>query len=133
MFTRTSSALAALTLLAACGGGEKGTKVALEEAEAQADRAAAEDGRIACAVSGATEFSRVCALEQGQTETGLILTVRHPDGGFRRLQVVTDGRGVIAADGADKAVVKALTANQIEVALSGDRYRLPATVKKPAS
>ena len=50
MFTRTSSALAALTLLAACGGGEKGTKVALEEAEAQADRAAAEDGRIACAV-----------------------------------------------------------------------------------
>jgi hypothetical protein len=74
-------------------------------------------------------FARVCQIEQSQTEAGLLLTVRHPDGGFRKLQVVKDGRGVIAADGADIAKVTPLAAKEIEVALSGDRYRIPATVK----
>ncbi len=130
MFMRISSAVLLALALAACGGDDKAaTKIALEEVEAQANRAAAEDGRIACAVSGATEFALVCQLEQAQGEGGLILTVRHPDGGFRRLQVVTDGRGVIAADGADRAVVKISGPKEIEVALAGDRYRLPASAQ----
>ena len=63
----------------------------------------------------------------------MLLTVRHPDGGFRRLQVVKDGRGLIAADGADVATVTPLGPREVEVLLSGDRYRLPATVKQPAA
>jgi hypothetical protein len=35
----------------------------------------------------------------------------------------------VAADGADRAIVTIVADNQIEVALAGDRYRLPATVK----
>jgi len=39
---------------------------------------------------------------------------------------------VVAADGADAASVKVVGADAIEVAIGGDRYRLPATVKGPA-
>lgn len=131
MFMRIFSVVMLALSVTGCGDGKQATKIALEEAESQAEQAAAEDGRIACAVSGATQFSRTCQLEQGQTQAGLILTVRHPDGGFRRLQVVKDGRGVIAADGADQAVVTPRKTNEIEVMLAGDRYLLPATVKAP--
>ncbi len=131
MFMRIFSVIVLALTVSGCGDSKQATKFALDEAEAQAAGAAAEDGRIACAVTGATQFSRSCQLEQGQTAAGLILTVRHPDGGFRRLQVVKDGRGVIAADGADRAIVTLRDTNEIEVALAGDRYRLPATVKSP--
>jgi len=45
------------------------------------------------------------------------------------LLVTQDGRGVIAADGAEAAKVTITGADGIEVALGGNRYRLPATVK----
>jgi hypothetical protein len=102
---------------------------ALVAAEQTAEKQAVDDGKIPCAVSGATIMMRVCQIEQAQTEQGLVLTMRHPDGGFRRLQVVKDGRGVIAADGADQAKVTVLGNHEIEVVLSGDRYRLPAKIK----
>jgi hypothetical protein len=135
MFTRISKVSAGVIatglLVAGCGLTEERGNEALAAAEKAADKARADDGLIACAVSGATEFARVCQIEQSQTGSGLLLTVRHPDGGFRRLQVVKDGRGVIAADGADVATVKLTGAREIEVHLSGDQYRLPATVKAP--
>jgi hypothetical protein len=139
MFTLTSRKVALsfvpFLALAGCGLAEqysddnKSNNEALAAVEQTVQQAAVDDGKIACAVSGATVFARVCQIEQSQTEAGLLLTVRHPDGGFRKLQVVKDGRGVIAADGADIAKVTPLAAKEIEVALSGDRYRIPATVK----
>ena len=72
-----------------------------------------------------------CAIDRTQTQDGLYLTLRHPDGGFRRLLVTNDGRGVIAADGAEKAEVTPLAPDLIEVELGGARYRLPATVRQP--
>jgi hypothetical protein len=106
---------------------------ALAAAEKSVDAEVVNDGKLACAVGGATAFSRVCELEQAQTDKGLILTLRHPDGGFRKLQVVTDGRGVIPADGADPATVRLTGAKEIEVTVAGNRYLLPATVKPPAA
>ncbi len=88
----------------------------------------ADDSRIECAIAGA-EWSRACAVERIQDAEGLILTVRHPDGGFRRLLVTTDGRGVIPADGAETATFKVIGADRIEVTVAGDKYRLPATIK----
>ncbi len=141
MYTRTFKgfclSLLPVLMLTGCGladdfgGGGKSNNEALEAVEQAVSKEAVDDGKIACAVSGAKEFARVCQIEQTQTEAGLLLTVRHPDGGFRKLQVVKDGRGVIAADGADVAKVTPLGAKEIEVALSGDRYRIPATVKAP--
>ena len=114
-----------LLLLAGCGDPDAATDLALETAEQKA----ADDGRIECAVEGAADFGRVCALERVQGPEGTTLTLRHPSGGFRRLLVTDDGRGVVAADGADPAIVSVISGNRIEVALAGDRYRLPATVK----
>jgi len=138
MYTRTSSALLIGLTLTACGGASPKDEAmlpaasSLAEAEASATKAAADNGLISCAVSGASVFAARCEVETAQTKEGLILTLRHPDGGFRRLLVVKDGRGVVAADGADIALVKPIANNMIEVALAGDTYRLPATVKGSA-
>ena len=123
MSTRISKSLAvsaALLSITACG--DNANKVARGEGD-----------RIPCAVGGATEFASNCTVERAQTGDGLILTVRHPDGGFHRLRVTTDGRGVIAADGAQEARVSVVGDGAIEVAIDDARYRLPATVKGGAA
>lgn len=114
-----------LLLLAACSDPDQGT----EEALAGGEKKAAEDGRIECAAEGAAAFQRICTMERIQGPDGASLIIRHPSGGFRRLLVTTDGRGVVAADGADQASVSIVSDGLIEVSLAGDRYRLPATVK----
>ena len=88
---------------------------------------------IACAVDGETDFAPVCGVEKSTGERGTTLTISGPSGTFRRLLVTDDGRGVIAADGAEAAVVAVLDKGLIEVALGGDRYRLQATIKPFAS
>ena len=85
------------------------------------------DSLIECALAGASTFARDCAVERSQGEGGLVLIVRHPDGGFRRFEVLTDGRGLASADGADQAQI-AVHGAGIEVAVGADRYRFPATI-----
>jgi len=121
------AAASLLFLLAACGEA-KTDHAALANVEAEQRAATENDGNIVCARQGSSDFARVCTVDREQVASGLILTVRHPDGAFHRLLVTKDGRGVIAADGAEKAVVTVLDKDSIEVALGGDRYRLPATV-----
>jgi hypothetical protein len=81
-------------------------------------------------VGGAEAFERVCTVERAAGAEGLTLTIRAPGGGFRRLLVTKDGRGVVAADGAEEARVSPIAADRIEVAVGRDRYRLPATVRQ---
>jgi hypothetical protein len=88
------------------------------------------EDRIACAVEGAADFENACTVEREAGPGGTILTLRGPGGGFRRLRVTTDGRGVVAADGAERATVTLLGPDRIEVALGGDRYRLPAHLRR---
>ena len=123
-----------LLIAAACGSDagapdEQGATAVIGEAEPAAGPDGAE--RIACA-TGADAFAPVCVVERTSTKDGLALTLRAPNGGFRRLLVTKDGRGVIAADGAEPARVIPLGPDQIEVAIGADRYRLPATVRQPA-
>lgn len=80
---------------------------------------------IDCAVEGAAQFEHVCTLERDEGPKGAILTVRAPDGHFRRLLATDDGR-ISVADGALPATVSAVGPGLIEVAIDGDRYRLPA-------
>ena len=116
-------ALPTVLLLAGCG--DAGTPSQQREDAA----VAVGNDRIACAVGGAETLDRVCTLDRTSSPDGTTLTLRHPDGGFRRLLVTRDGRGVIAADGADPALVSVVGEQEIEVSLSGDRYRLPATLR----
>jgi len=111
---RTSSA-ALLLLLAAC------SEAASEPPPPE------DDSRIACALASATAFVRDCWVEQQRSGANLQLVVRHPDGAFRVFDVLTDGRGLATADGADAALVS-LADGGIEVAVGVDRYRFPATI-----
>jgi hypothetical protein len=104
-------------MLAACDGPDT----------AGAPQAADPDNLIECAVGGAAAFTRECVVERSPGDLGLILTVRHPDGGFRRFEVTDDGTGVATADGAQAAQV-AMREGGIEVAVGTDRYRFPATI-----
>lgn len=132
MSMRISSGAFLLLALAACGE-PKTDKATLAKAEAEQRARADDSGNIVCAERGSTDFARVCTVDRTQSADGLVLTLRHPDGAFHRLLVTRDGRGVIAADGAEKAVVSVIGDGEIEVALGGDRYRLPATVKGKAA
>ena len=117
-----------LLALAACGDRNSDNRV-LTQAEANQSSDAADGGRVECALAGAKAFARTCTLDRAEGADGLFLTLHHPDGGFDRLQVTKDGRGVVAADGAQPAVVKLVGSDTIEVAIGADRYRLPATVR----
>jgi hypothetical protein len=88
------------------------------------------DGRIECQAEGEARFAPNCTMETADTADGRVLTVRKADGGFRRLRVTTDGSGVVAADGAERTHVTILSGNRIEVEIGGDRFRLPATVRR---
>ena len=118
---------AALLFLAACSDPAANGN-ALAQVESAQAAAAEEDGNILCA-RGGDALKRDCTVDRTQGERGLILTVRHADGGFHRLLVTRDGRGVVAADGAEAARVTIPEPGMIDVALGTDRYRLPATIR----
>lgn len=79
--------------------------------------------QIECATGGARTFANRCAIER--SPDGRALTVRHPDGGFRRLDVSAD-LAVSTADGATPLAGKALPDGRLEITVDGDRYRLPS-------
>jgi hypothetical protein len=122
---RRAAAFAAL-LLAACGSADEPGATANGAAAPPPGEA---DNRIECRPAGAADFERVCRVDRADTEAGRVLTIRKADGGFRRLLVAADGRGVVAADGAERATVTNLPDNRMEVEIGGDRFRLPAAVR----
>ena len=83
---------------------------------------------VDCALGGRDVFVKECAVERIEEDGGIFYTVRHPDGGFRRFHVVSDGRGLETADGADDAVIT-VSGNSIDVLVGEDRYLFPATVE----
>lgn len=110
-----------MLLLAACQGGGDAEAAAAEQV-AQADTV------IECAVNGAATFERECPVEKAEIDGAKFLTVRHPDGGFRRFEILTDGHGLAVADGADDAKL-AVEGDILGVAVARDRYRFPVTLK----
>jgi hypothetical protein len=103
-------------LLAACSSSDSTPPVAEGEEH------------VTCAVGGETEMKEACAVERSEADGKLTLVVRHPDGSFRRFDVLTDGRGLAVSDGADEAVTK-LQDGKLAVTVGEDRYLFPATAK----
>lgn len=106
--------------LTACDQG--GDKAALPFAGSSQVREAFAD----CAIGTDATWARSCSVEQD----GGVLTIRHPDGGFRRFQILDDQRGLASADGAESAKISIIADGQIEVSAGDDRYRLPATISR---
>lgn len=87
---------------------------------------------IDCAVAGSAKFLPDCFVEDSRVGARRFLTVRNKDGAFRRFEMVDDGRGVIAADGAEEASAKWSAEGVLEVVVGTDRYRFPARMKSDA-
>lgn len=115
MSLRIFSCLSAVVLLAACSGSSDSDT-----------NAAANEGRVDCAMGGAATFDRTCSLDRMTSADGTVLVVGRADAGYRRLLLTTDGRGLVAADGVDPARISIVGDGLIEVAVAGDRFRLPA-------
>jgi hypothetical protein len=108
-----SGGLALVLLLAACGA---------------SDDAIPGTRPVDCRLADAKAFERICTVERIDSPDGPVLVARAPDGGFRRLLIVKDGRGVIAADGAEPVEVRPAGADHIDVSAGGMVYRLSAKV-----
>ena len=85
---------------------------------------------IACAIDGAADFADVCTVERKGTR----LVVHHPDGGFRQLEITSNG-AITALDGADAAQSIAIANGMVEAQIDGDRYRFrreaPTDARRP--
>lgn len=105
MFTRIFSC----TLLVLAGCGQGGTNTAMAKASP-----------VECALDNASGFSSDCGLQNDGDPSHL--TILHPDGGFRRFDVGTDG--IAAADGADGVTIRTLADGRNEITAGANRYRL---------
>jgi predicted small lipoprotein YifL len=119
---RMGCALMVLATLAGCG--EPAPSSSPNQAGVAAEAEPVDDGKADCALAGSHDWVHECPVERA----GKMLTLRHPDGGFRRFHVLDDGRGLEAADGAEAAKLTILDDKRIEVVAGGDRYRLPAQI-----
>lgn len=78
---------------------------------------------IDCLLSGKATTCKVeTVIENGVK----LLVVRHPDGGFRRFRAVSDGRGVVPADGSESAAGEWTADHRFAVSVRGNRYLFPA-------
>jgi hypothetical protein len=116
---RISSAVA-LSLLAACSPDADGASAADDAPEVTSNL-------IECALHGAGTFTRECTVQRGRQDGHEVLIVRHPDGGFRRFEMLEDKRGLAPADGAEAAESE-WREGGIGLAIGADRYRFPAAM-----
>jgi len=107
-------------LLAACGAEPPGEMTNGAAAPAPGEP----DPRIECRLGAATAFERLCSVEVAEEGERRVLTVRKPDGGFRRL-VMAGGGQVAAADGAEQPRSSQMSDGRTEVSIGGDIFRLP--------
>ncbi|HEX7858313.1 MAG TPA: hypothetical protein VF503_31915 [Sphingobium sp.] len=110
MIRQTNIVLLSALLLAGCGGG--------------AQQAEGDSRPIACGPAHAAP-DQSCLLQVKNDEGTLRLTLRQPEGGFRRLVWPKDGE-LASADGAEPLDVKRLPGGGVEAHIDGWLYRIEA-------
>ena len=123
MFLRTFSG-GICVLLASCGGPPDSVALGNAQQIVGGTPAEASTERVACAI-GQADYADVCTIERTASLNSTLLTIRNPDGGFRRLRQSADGKTIVAADGALPAEVIARSEVGTEIAIGDARYRLP--------
>ena len=86
---------------------------------------------ITCATGGSTSLGPGCLLERLPGGTQLVLY--HPDGGFRRLTRNPESGALVASDDAELLVVEERSADMVQLAVAGDRYRIPLALLSDGS
>ncbi len=129
MFLRISSAVLLAAVLAACSS-ESGTSAAAGEGSSGAPAVSV---KVPCALAGAKSYTAECAVERDSRDGKVLVTLRHPDGGFRRLIELDGGKRFAAADGSDEVAIEA-NGKEIEVTLGDDHYlfSVPSVTSAPA-
>lgn len=133
---RASLALLPVLVLAGCGradpdAGMGNAAMAWENASIdRTDAAIVATDAVPCSIGNASDTGQQCTVERDERAGGAVLTLRHPDGGFRRLTIVADGRGVVTTDGAEGSSVRVIDPTTIEVSVGDARYRLPAKIAR---
>lgn len=97
-------------MLAGCGG-----EVSPEIAEQGGEP-------LECAVNGASEYASSCRILEVSNADGTYFIVRHPDGGFRRLELAETVTGFVAGDGADESS-SVRDGDYVVLTIGVDRYR----------
>lgn len=106
-------------------GAGHGSATAMVEPAGVEPEAPANAQLVACAPAGSRDFAQECALEHNEVKGERVITLRHPDGGFRRVNI--SARALQAADGAD-AARSATAGGLVEVSIAEDRYRIPESL-----
>lgn len=91
-----------------------------------AQEAALVGNKIECALDAVEEFTMTCATERVVEEDQTLLMIRHNDGGFKRFRILTDGRGLEAAEGFDPIYIEIIDDDNIMLISGPDRYKLKA-------
>ena len=86
---------------------------------------------VECALGPGTTFAKDCAIERSKDGETYRMILRHPDGGFRRLEVDANNT-IVSADGADAAQI-VLKGTVAEVTVGEDRYRIPLEAQVPVA
>lgn len=123
---------ATLVALAACGDAGEAEQAAKPEAAEETDSTTltqSGESAIPCALNGTADFKAVCKHSISGPADATQLVLEGPEGDFRRFNLLKDGRGLEAADGAEPAQIAVRDDGTILVTVGADKFILPATVK----
>ena len=79
---------------------------------------------IECAIGAGADLAPVCVGEQVTGSEGQLFVIHHPDGSFRRFEMLPDDAGIGLADGAG-VLRQEKEADTLLISVDDARYRLP--------
>ncbi|MEO9462884.1 MAG: hypothetical protein ABJ242_09125 [Marinomonas sp.] len=86
---------------------------------------------ITCAIGVGAEMGPDCTGEQVAGSDGQFFVIHHPDGSFRRFEMLADDAGIGLADGAG-VLSQEMSGDQLLLSVDDARYLLPIAKPAPA-